>query len=456
MMKKKEFKIITLLLLSLFLAFIAAERSSDAAIVTFSGYQVQTNGNASLQGSILRLTPAAFSQSGSAFITQPFALAGNTNFSTAFRFTIADSGYGGADGMVFMLQNTGPGALGNNGGYLGYYPINPSIAVEFDTYYNGGWDPSNNHVGIDINGNPASVQTSTSVPDLNGGSPLYAWVDYNAGSNLFEVFVGSSSVKPLVPQLSYTVDLASLLGSTFYAGFSAGTGGAYNRHDIETWVFDSFDGDLGEDCAVLYIKSGDAADGGTAFTDSSASVHTVTPKGNVHHGDSALFGDTAICFDGDGDYLSLAQSNDWNFGTGEFTIDLWVNFAAVSRSYQGIFSTAPATNGFFMCVYNGKFMWYHGAAGWLDTGIKPVAGQWYHLAAVRAGNIFTLYVDGSGVISSDCTGASFASSRNGFVIGSMSVSPPKSYFNGRMDEITVSKGCARWTDDFVPPKNPGQ
>jgi len=191
---------------------------------------------------------------------------------------------------------------------------------------------------------------------------------------------------------------------------------------------------------VLHILS-NTTDGSTEFVDTSASAHAVLPQGNVHHGDSSKFGgSTAICFDGSGDYLKLPKSNDWSFGTGDFTIDVWLNFSLINRNYQGIFSAAPATNGYFMCCYNGKFMWYHGATGWMDTGFKPVAGQWYHLVVARSGNTLSIYVNGEMKISRSCAGASFDSSRNGFVIGSMSVSPPKSYFYGYIDEITIYKG----------------
>ena len=31
-------------------------------------------------------------------------------------------------------------------------------------------------------------------------------------------------------------------------------------------------------------------------------------------------------FNGSNTYLSLADSDDWNFGSGDFTIDFWVRF----------------------------------------------------------------------------------------------------------------------------------
>jgi len=220
-------------------------------------------------------------------------------------------------------------------------------------------------------------------------------------------------------------------------------------------IFDSASESLNPACAVLSIES-NTTDGSKTFTDGSASGNIIAPMGDVHHGNSAMFsGSSVVCFDGSGDYLKLAPSANWNFGTDDFTIDLWLNFAKITDSYQGIFSNASSTKGFYLCCYSGKFMWYHKATGWLDTGTKPVAGQWYHLAVVRSGNTLTIYVNGSREITSDCAGAVFDSSGDGVVIGSAFAAQPKYYFNGSMDEITVYRNCARWMADFTPPNNPG-
>jgi hypothetical protein len=59
----------------------------------------------------------------------------------------------GADGIVFILQSSANTELGGPVGSLGYAGIDPSVAVEFDTFLNTSvTDPSGNHVGIDTNG----------------------------------------------------------------------------------------------------------------------------------------------------------------------------------------------------------------------------------------------------------------------------------------------------------------
>ena len=42
------------------------------------------------------------------------------------------------------------------------------------------------------------------------------------------------------------------------------------------------------------------------------------------------FGGASGLFDGTGDYLSSADSADWAFGSGDFTIDFWLRFATVT------------------------------------------------------------------------------------------------------------------------------
>src|SRR3989339_404521 len=61
---------------------------------------------------------------------------------------------------------------------------------------------------------------------------------------------------------------------------------------------------------------------------------TVTANGDAIQTTAQFkFSSKSGVFDGTGDYLSLADSEDWNFGTGDFTIDCWVRFNTVA-GYQ--------------------------------------------------------------------------------------------------------------------------
>lgn len=196
------------------------------------------NGSAAGAGSVLRLTPAASSQAGSAYLTRDFGFSAASSFQTNFQFQIAT---GGADGFAFVMQNStaGSAALGTTGGDLGYRTVSPSIAVEFDTFQNSSYgDPSNNYIGLLANGNMAN-HLATAPPGftLNSGVVANAWVTYVAGTHKLSVYASTSSTQPATPLFTATIDLFATLGSRFYVGFSAGTGGQFQRHDILSWQF---------------------------------------------------------------------------------------------------------------------------------------------------------------------------------------------------------------------------
>lgn len=204
------------------------------------------NGNAAQVGSVLRVTPALGGQAGSAFSTSAVSLAANASFSTYFQFRFTDAdvfdGQGfGADGLVFVVQ-TVSNNVGTGGGGIGYEGIPKSIGIEFDTWNNGGIDAnSSNHVGIDANGSVASlVLTEVTEADMNNGAVWNAWVDYNGATNLLEVRLTQSSVRPASAILSLTRDIALDLQSTnAFVGFTSGTGAAWANHDVLSWVLDN-------------------------------------------------------------------------------------------------------------------------------------------------------------------------------------------------------------------------
>ena len=51
----------------------------------------------------------------------------------------------------------------------------------------------------------------------------------------------------------------------------------------------------------------------------------------------------AVYFDGTGDYLAVANSTDFQFGTGDWTIEFWWNGSA-SGTYTAIITTLVSSN----------------------------------------------------------------------------------------------------------------
>ncbi len=194
------------------------------------------NGNAALATPVLRLTTTAAFQAGSAFLTSGIPVSANTSFTT--RFVFRASGGTGADGLTFVVQGNNANALGGSGGSLGYETINKSLAVEVDTSQSAN-DPNNNHLGVLTNG-AVTNHLATSIPSctLADGSSHTVWVDYDGSTNTLLVYIAQAvtTTKPASPAITLAnIDLAALIGSTAWFGFTGATGGLTNNHDIEAW-----------------------------------------------------------------------------------------------------------------------------------------------------------------------------------------------------------------------------
>jgi hypothetical protein len=226
---------------------------------------LQLNGSAAQVGNVLRLTPAAFSQGGSAFTTTPIALGDENTFSTYFQFQITggDGGIGdedgvGADGIVFVVQ-TVSNTVGGAGGGIGYLGISPSLGIEFDTYNNGlgAGDPNGNHAGINLNGSIASIVAVVEATRFNNEQVWNAWIEYDGPSDSLEVRWSTTNLRPAAAQASATVDLPALLGQdTAFIGFTSGTGSGYGNHDILRWTYRESGEPIPEPSSLLLLVFG--------------------------------------------------------------------------------------------------------------------------------------------------------------------------------------------------------
>ena len=196
------------------------------------------NDDAGQSGSVLRLVPSWLFQDGSAWAQTPVDT--TKSFESRFSAVVHDGSPAPADGMTFTVQSSGLAALGDDGGnhgYAGTSPVSPSVAVDTSLYPQFLFG-KNEQFAIAVNGNlKAPLATATSSARLYG-QPFWVWVDYDAGTHILQVFVAQSATKPAAPLVSATVNLATTVGSTGYAGFTASTGIGRADFDLLGWTFD--------------------------------------------------------------------------------------------------------------------------------------------------------------------------------------------------------------------------
>ena len=194
---------------------------------------------------VLRLTPAAGSQSGAAYSTTAVTLGGGGVFSTVFQFQFTNTGgIAPADGITFVLA-ANPTGLGGGGGGIGYSGVLNSVAIEFDTFDNGEVGGSN-HVAVDTNGalngtgvSPYGVSSCSGFGFTSGcmsnGNVWTVNIAYNGTNLTVSVQDGANAVQNLI---NTSIDIPSLLGTNnAFVGFTAGTGGGFENQDILNWQF---------------------------------------------------------------------------------------------------------------------------------------------------------------------------------------------------------------------------
>jgi len=162
------------------------------------------------------------------------------------------------------------------------------------------------------------------------------------------------------------------------------------------------------DANTLLLLHMDGSDGGTTFTDSSSTGHSITANGNVNTeaATSAYrkFGTAGCEMDGAGDFLTLPDHANWDFGSGSFTFDFWVKFDEFDHHahswsalwYQGTSSSNMVELGVFDTGQL-QFLAYTSGAYRVNfvsnTGVFAL-DTWYHVAIVRNVNTWYLFKDG--------------------------------------------------------------
>jgi hypothetical protein len=202
---------------------------------------------APLPPAVARLTDGGGGEAGSVFTTSRVNV---SSFNTTFTFRMHDGTSPMADGMAFVIQASGPNALGGTGGGLGYgsdHPGGPqgipnSVAIKFDLFNNAG--EGGDSTGIFFNGDSPTVPSAAGEKtiDLSGTGINFQSQDvfqvtlsYN-GTTLTETIKDTNTNATFTT--TYTVNIPSVIGSSqAYVGFTGGTGGLTTVADVKTWTY---------------------------------------------------------------------------------------------------------------------------------------------------------------------------------------------------------------------------
>jgi len=223
----------------------------------------------------------------------------------------------------------------------------------------------------------------------------------------------------------------------------------------------------GIDSYTKLMIHADGTDASTTFADSAAGK-TVTAHDNAQIDTAqSKFGGASGYFDGDGDYLTLSASEDWNLGGGDFTIDFWIYLNSTGRQYFFGMGTDTSTHYVLGLDYNsvgsnklGLWASSNGSS-WdmigADSGGNGIGSTtltlntWHHIAVVRNGSNWKVYIDGVVDINLTVSGTILNPSGRQLNVARCAYLGGSFHLNGNIDEFRWSKNIARWTANFTPP-----
>lgn len=200
------------------------------------------------------------------------------------------------------------------------------------------------------------------------------------------------------------------------------------------------------------------------FVDESTNAVVLARAGNATQGGFNPYGEIwSNYFNGTTDYLTTPATDKFNLGAGgDFTVECWVFVTATGNNTILTLGTGgSATYWLFQINTDRSLTWQtnSGTWAWANTystaaGAVPLS-IWTHLAAVRIGNGFVLYINGTSAYSTASFSAGTGSAGT-LYIGTYYVNynGDGSYFRGYISNLRIVKGLGVYTGAFTPSTTP--
>ena len=174
----------------------------------------------------------------------------------------------------------------------------------------------------------------------------------------------------------------------------------------------------------------------------------------------------SVHFDGNGDYMDVTTSTAADFGTGDFTVEVW--WYPTTPTQNGVlwggFTNATNTSNNVCEFYLGL------STGWLRPHINTNFNNtwttristtefcndkaWNHVAYVRNGNVGNIYINGKKGPDNAIDGAAEFNNPFSSLRVFRSWQTTTSYGKGYLADLRIVKGTALYTSDFTPPTVP--
>ena len=210
--------------------------------------------------------------------------------------------------------------------------------------------------------------------------------------------------------------------------------------------------------SVTFQLTGNGSNGGTTFTDESAAANAIVRTGNTAYSTAqAKFGGSSVYFDGTNDNLSIGAVNDadFDFGSGDFTIELYVRpdgtgggspISYFGGPFAGEGWALRTTTQLQLKTYNNS------SNPTLSlTGGTIAANTWHHIAVTRSGTTLTGYVNGIQAFTTTLNGNlhTMGGQNKYLQLGEQYYYSGSDDWAGHISHVRITKGVARPATEFA-------
>lgn len=349
------------------------------------------------------------------------------NAGTTYGLIFAGSNIFGAGGDAGNLQFsiTNAGAIGMvMSGYLATASA-PDGTVTFNKWHHIVWCRTGTTCAIFVNGTRISSGTSSYAATFRYVNGLNSYRCQGIYSNV-RIVVGSNPYPATSATLTVPTEPLTAIGNT------------------KLLV-----------CQDYRIR--DSSSSPYTLTTTSVGVTAFSPFTNTTEYSAATNGGSYY-FDGTGDYISVPNSADFQFGAGDWTIEGWIyptSFASYNIIADFGYGSPNTLRSFNLYTHatTGLLRLAQSSTG--SNNSDPVGGfgvslklnEWQHIAVVRSGATITCYYNGVASATTIAALDLYATSRN-LLIGTQS--DLAYYHNGYISGLRMVKGSAVYTSNFTP------
>lgn len=183
----------------------------------------------------------------------------------------------------------------------------------------------------------------------------------------------------------------------------------------------------------------------------SAGANNIVTANSATITSSSKYGLGALTYNLDtNDYMyAPVASTNLIMGTGDFTVEFWMNSLTGNDAYRRIISSSiGGFTGNTFCIRHQPGSFLFGPTILSSATYAFNTNTWYHIAYSRKNYTGRFFVNGQ-LVASVSDNLNYSEAIQYY--GAYYTSGPGEFFKGSLDDIRITKGVARYQDNFTPP-----